>query len=78
MWRLLAEDGEIVLGTLSADGIEIDVDVLTSEREVAEQLELAGSESQVFVGTFPAPDDGNAAITVLVADSDGSVRHEPH
>ncbi|MDP9223972.1 MAG: hypothetical protein M3P18_08965, partial [Actinomycetota bacterium] len=36
---LLAEHGEIVLGTLSVDGVEIDVDFPSSEREVDEQLD---------------------------------------
>jgi hypothetical protein len=77
--RLLAQHGEIVLGILAADGVEMEVDLPTSESEVTEVLGLAGSASRVFVGGFPAPDDdGFAAITAIVPDADGTVRHEPH
>jgi len=77
--RLIAEHSEIVVGTLSADGIELEVDFPSSAREVDEQLDLAGSRCRGFVGPFPAPDnDGSDAITALVPDPDGSVRREPH
>src|SRR4051794_1425689 len=76
--RLLAEHGEIVVGILAADGIEVEVNLSTSESEVAEVLGLARSASRVFVGAWPAPDnDGFAAVTAIVPDADGTVRHEP-
>lgn len=77
--RLLEQHGEIVVGTMPVNGVEIDVDFATSPHEVVEHLELAPSPYRVFVGAYPAADnDGVGAITALVPDADGSVRREPH
>jgi hypothetical protein len=77
--ELLNEHGEVVLGWRSADGVEIEVELASSEREAVEALRLAGTASRVFVGVFPAADnDGTAAITAIVPDADGTVRLEPH
>ena len=77
--RLLVDQGEIVLGTMSADGVEIDVDFPSTIHEVDAQLAAAGSPARVFVGQFPAADNNDRdAFTVLVPDADGSVRSESH
>jgi hypothetical protein len=77
--QLLAEHHGIVLGMLATDGVEIETDFPSSAHEVNEQLALTGSASVAFIGPFPGPEnDGHAAITAVVPDADGSVRHEPH
>ncbi len=77
--RIMRDSGEAVLAQPGPDGLELEVEFVTSLGEYDEFAEVLGSHSTVFVGAFPArDDDGVNAITLTLPDKDGVVRAHPH
>lgn len=77
--RIVRETGEAILAQLGPDSLELEIEYVTALSEFDEYAETLGSDSTLFVGTFPARDnDGVNAITVTIPDRDGVVRAHPH
>jgi hypothetical protein len=76
--RILAETGEVMIGVLQEDGLEIKDEIIT-RGELPDYEPWLRSSSTVFYGVFPMPDnDGYNAVTLNLPDADGVVRPHPH
>jgi hypothetical protein len=77
--ELLVRYGEVLVGTISKNEIEIDIEVITGESELSELRSTLDFGARLFYGVFPARDnDGVNAINVTLPDRDGVVRPHPH
>lgn len=75
---IVSRYGEAVVGVAREHDSLIDVEFVAGPTDLAEVMDVA-IPAVMFIGTFPAPDnDGTAAITVTLPDSDGVVRDHPH
>jgi len=73
------KDGDAVVGLLSADGITISVEFISSREELEQFVQEMAPAATVYYGPFPARNnDGKNAITVDLPDSDGILRSHPH
>jgi len=76
---LAVRHGDVVVGTLGEDRLEILVDFVAGPNELSEFCSALPSGTQVFFGAFPGrDDDGVGAITLTLPDADGVVRAHPH
>ena len=76
---IVGRAGEVIVGVLAEDGIEIGAEVVTGPKELEEVTSTLTEGALVFVGAFPARDnDGRAAVTITLPDADGVVRPHPH
>ena len=76
---LVDAHGEAVIGVLSRDGLEIDVDFVAGLNDLTQFLGGTADRSEVFVGAFPAREnDGLNVVTIDLPDVDGIVRRHPH
>jgi hypothetical protein len=79
MNELLVRYGEVLVGVISKNEIEIAVEVITGQGELLELTSAFNLGARVFYGVFPARDnDGVNAISVVLPDRDGVVRPHPH
>lgn len=77
--EILRETGEVLIGVLAVDKFHVDMNMILDEEEIVELLAELPSNTTVYVGVFPAPDnDGINAVSVIVPDLDGVVRAHPH
>jgi hypothetical protein len=77
--EVVASAGEVVVGTLGRDGINIDAALAVSRDDLGELLSDVDPSAEVFCGAFPGRDnDGRYAVTVSLPDNDGIVRPHPH
>jgi hypothetical protein len=77
--RFAAEDGDAVVGRLSADEIEIEVEIVAGRSDLDDFAESLVPGQPVFAGRFPARDDDAVrAVTLDLPDRDGIVRPHPH
>lgn len=75
----LRNGGEVVIGLLRDDGIEISMSIETHSDDVRDILQSQQEGQLLFWGAYPArDDDGVTAITLVMADADGVVRRHPH
>ena len=76
---LITSTGDVVLGTLGADGLEIFVHLVAGTNELGEFTEEVAHGAEVFIGAFPAADnDDHDAVTLTLPDRDGVTRSHPH
>ena len=76
---LVHAHGEAVVGMLTSDGVEIDVEFVCGVGDLSEMLGSVADGTELFVGVFPERDDnGVDAVTFDLPDSDGVVRQHPH
>ena len=76
---LVHAHGEAVVGVLSPNGVEIEVEFVCGLGELSELLGAAADGIELFVGVFPERDnDGVDAVTLDLPDSDGVFRQHPH
>jgi hypothetical protein len=79
MSELLVRYGEVLVGVISENEIEIAAEVITGQGELLELTSMFDLGARVFYGVFPARDnDGVNAISVVLPDRDGIVRPHPH
>jgi len=79
MNELLVRYGEVLVGVISTNEIEIAVEVIAGRGELLELTSTFDLGARVFYGVFPARDnDGVNAISVALPDRDGVVRPHPH
>ncbi|MDH5650959.1 MAG: hypothetical protein OEZ39_03690 [Gammaproteobacteria bacterium] len=77
--EIITRTGDCVVGLLKKDAINIDVDYVTSAKELSEFVSQLEPCYSFFYGQFPARDnDGSNAITITLPDEDGIVRAHPH
>lgn len=77
--EFVTETGDAVVGRLSADGLEILMDLVASPEELSEVRSGLEPGASIFFGAFPGRDnDGVTAITLTLPDADGVVREHPH
>ena len=77
--RIAKRDRDAVVGTPTADAIELDVEFIAGPRELDEYAASLTPGARVFYGPFPARDnDGDVAVTLDLPDADGIVRQHPH
>ncbi|MFC7480928.1 hypothetical protein ACFQX7_14080 [Luedemannella flava] len=77
--RIVGDANEVVICQEGLDDPELDVELVYGFDELAEYTALLGDRSVIYFGPFPGrDDDGEAAITVVLPDSDGVVRAHPH
>ncbi len=76
---IVSETGEVIVGTLAADGLHVDSEIITGPNELASFFSGVSFTTRIFYGAFPARDnDGIHAVTVTLPDADGIVRPHPH
>ena len=76
---LVAQHGDVVVGLMSEDDLEIVVDLVAGPNELSELGSKIRAGEPVFFGVFPARDnDGLGAVTLTLPDADGVVREHPH
>lgn len=76
--QFIERHGEALVGRLGADGVQIDMCLVSGLTELQER-EAEIYDAEVFIGEFPAPDnDGVRAINFQLPDEDGVVRPHPH
>jgi hypothetical protein len=68
----------MTVGTLGPDSMRIDMDTVAGPSDLADLMDVIGTESRLFVGAYPGPDDSDSAVTLVVPDADGVIRHHPH
>jgi hypothetical protein len=79
MKHLLEQTGEVFVGVLGNNGVQLDMELMVGPIELEEVTKAVPRDSEIFFGVFPAPDnDGINAITVTIPDLDGVVRNHPH
>jgi len=77
--ELISKTGEIVIGILRQDGIQLDVEIVSDKSELAEITSTLGAGDKLFYGVFPGrDDDGLRAVTVMLPDQDGLIRSHPY
>jgi hypothetical protein len=77
--QIIRRTGDAVVGQIEADGLHLDMEVVSGPNDLREYAETLGSASRVYFGPFPSRDnDGYNAITVTLPDEDGVVRAHPH
>jgi hypothetical protein len=77
--RVVAKDGDAVVGRLAPDGLEIAVDFVAGRSDLQVISTSLGPGENVFFGRFPAREsDSVYAVTLDLPDMDGVVRSHPH
>jgi len=76
IWDLAVSIGEVLVGTQRPADPEVDM-ALLDQRELSEYIAALRPGEPVFFGSFPATEDGPAAITFTPPDPDGVVRPQP-
>jgi hypothetical protein len=77
--ELLVRHGEVLVGVILKNEVEIDVEVITGQSELLDLTSMFDLGVRAFYGVFPARDNnGVNAISVVLPDRDGVVRPHPH